>query len=328
MSNTDLPPLPPAGLTGRGVCDTVRLYLAIARDLSPDQARNVSAHLQICSQCAREYQLMNRAGQLVARMEASEPSTRVDQAVRAAIAARSRGRFVDTQAPIRAVTFRSVNKRKRIPAAMAGLVAAAAILVFALFTVMHFALPGSDATGINLAGVSWNSYVLYHSQTIHTSNGVYRTESYHNMANDNMNVETTQPGGRFDVMAVTDGHQTIGMDMAKKVTQPNATSWLSDDSMFDLTQLRKDLQSGQAVYKGKDRFNGQDVYRILENNGEMLLLNMQYQPVNVLQEAHASTTWTPVYDQLKLLSPTAIPSTMWDMTPPAGFKNGTLPAKP
>src|SRR5258708_21651576 len=37
MNNTDLPPVPRAGESGPQVCTTIRLYLAILDDLSPEQ---------------------------------------------------------------------------------------------------------------------------------------------------------------------------------------------------------------------------------------------------------------------------------------------------
>ena len=153
----------------------------------------------------------------------------------------------------------------------------------------------------------------------------YHVESYHDMANDHMNVETTMDG-KLDVMVVSDGHQTLGIDMMKHVAQWNADAWSSDDSIFDLTQLRKDLQSGIATYLGKGQFQGKEVYRIRDDTGDVLLLDMQYRPVNVLESA--SDAGKPMYEKLELLKPTQVPDSMWTMTVPAHDKMGTLPPKP
>ncbi len=109
------------------------------------------------------------------------------------------------------------------------------------------------------------------------------------MNDDMMNVETTM-GTKLDVMAVSDGHQTLVMDMKHNVMQMNANAWLTDDSMFNLNQLNKDLKSHQATYLGKGQYNGQEVYRIRDENGDILLLDMHYKPVNVLQRATVLST--------------------------------------
>src|SRR5258708_13751727 len=101
-----------------------------------------------------------------------------------------------------------------------------------------------------------------------------------------------------------------------------------DESIFDLQRLRNDLQTERATYQGTDEFKGQKVYRILDENNLVLLLDMHYRPVNVLQKAHGPGTGEPIYDMLALLSPLALPASMWDMSVPQGFKMGTLPAKP
>lgn len=330
MNSTDLPPLPPAGATGPEVCSVISLYLAVAQDLSPSQARVVAGHLRTCPECAHEQRRMGRATNLIASLEASEPSTRVDQAVKAAIAARSRSRTLSTPQPFMrpATPYRSAPRRKA-PVRVGGLVAAAAVLIVGLFGVLHFVLPGSIQTAFAVpASISWDHYVIYHSQTMVDSKGQsYRVESYHNMSNDHMNVETTIQG-KLDVMAVSDGHQTLGIDMMKHVAQWNAAVWSSDDSIFDLTQLRDDLQSGKATYLGKGQFQGKDVYRIRDDTDQVLLLDMQYQPVNVLEDANSSAAGKPMYDKLELLLPTQVPNSMWSMTVPSNVKMGALPAKP
>ena len=41
------------------------------------------------------------------------------------------------------------------------------------------------------------------------------------------------------------------MDMKHNVMQMNANAWLIDDSMFDLTQLNKDLKAHRATLPGQ-----------------------------------------------------------------------------
>ncbi len=327
MNNTDLPPLPPIGATGPEVCAVVRLYLAVSHDLNPYQIRAITGHLQICLNCAREQRLISRATQLVAGLEASQPSACVDQAVMAAIAARSRNRAPAPPPFMRPATpYR--NSPRRIPVRLAGLVAAAAVLVTATVSLLYFAFLGPSTAFAVPASISWNSYVIYHSQTVVDSKGQsYHVESYHDMATDDMNVETTI-AGKLDVMAISDGHKTLGIDMMHDVAQWNADAWMTDDSIFDLTQLRKDLNSDKAIYLGKGQFQGQDVYRIRDDAGVVLLLDMQYKPVNVLQDATDSSTGKPVYDKFQLLVPKQVPDSMWDMKVPPKVKMGSLPAKP
>jgi hypothetical protein len=330
MNNTDLPPLPPPGSIGPEACSVISLYLAVARDLTPYQARVIAGHLQICPECAREQRQMGRATNLIASLAGSEPSARVDQAVMAAIAARSRNRVHSTPQPFMrpATPYRNAPRRSR-PLRMGGLVAAAAVLVVGLFSMLHFVLPGSSQSAFAVpANVSWDSYVIHHTQTMTDNKGQsYHIESYHNMATDDMNVETTMDG-KLDVMVVSDGHQTLGIDMMNNVAQWNANAWSSDDSVFDLTQLRKDLQSGKATYLGKGQFQGKEVYRIRDATGDVLLLDMQYRPVNVLENESGSDAGKPMYDKLELLNPTLVPVSMWNMTVPPNVKMGTLPPKP
>ncbi len=329
MNNTDLPPLPSKGMISPEVCDAVSLYLAVSHDLTEDQKQRVSAHLKVCPQCVREYRLVKRSAQLISSLEASEPSARVDAAVMAAIAARAgTNSAFDTSASLRSIPYNNRNsarnKRRRVP--IGSLVAAAAILVVALVGVLHFVImPGGSASAFQVPAGAWNG-VIYHMQTVVSSNGdQYHVATYHDMNDDMINVETTM-GTKLDVMAVSDGHQTLVMDMKHNVMQMNANAWLTDDSMFNLTQLNKDLQSHQATYLGKGQYNGQEVYRIRYQNGDILLLDMHYKPVNVLQSSNGSDAGKAMYDKMQLLS--NAPTGMMDMTPPAGFKTGTLPAKP
>jgi hypothetical protein len=65
------------------------------------------------------------------------------------------------------------------------------------------------------------------------------------------------------------------------------------------------------------------VYRIRFRDGLVMLLDMQYRPVNVL-----SGTGEPLYTSLQLLSPSQVSPSMWDMSIPPGYHMGTLPPTP
>jgi hypothetical protein len=142
-----------------------------------------------------------------------------------------------------------------------------------------------------------------------------------------MHVETTL-AHQLDVLVVGNDHEMLGMDEIHHIAQWGADAWSVDDSMFDLAALRADLQTKRAVYLDKDTFHGQDVYRIRWKNGLVLLLDMQYMPVNVLQGALGPGTGGPMYDILKLMPVSQVSNTMWDISIPHGFHMGTLPPKP
>jgi hypothetical protein len=341
MSSTNLPALPPKGALGPEVCATMQLYIAVSHDLPVEQARVVAAHVQICRDCAWEQRLASRATTMVASLDTSAPSPRVDEAVMAAIAARS-GRNVTATRPAQPLPYKP-KARKRAPLRIAtGLVAAAAVFVVAMLTSAHmlpgFPLPGSltvkpaatrqvqpqpQAAFDIPKNLSWNNYVLYNTQTMTNAKGErYQITAYNNLAEDVMNVETVMDG-KLDVVVVMDDHRALGLDMMHNVAQWKADSWGVDESMFDLAQLRSDLQAKHAVYLGKDTFNGQSVYRIRLQNGLVLLLDMQYQPVNVLR-----SDGSVVYDKFQLVPHSKMPESMWDMSVPKGFKLGKLPKKP
>jgi len=92
--------------------------------------------------------------------------------------------------------------------------------------------------------------------------------------------------------------------------------------------LRHELQTKSAVYLDKENFRGQEVYRIHCKDGLVMLLDMNYMPVNVLQGTSNSDMARPMYDSLKLMPSSEMHSSMWDMSVPPGFHMGTLPAKP
>ena len=97
----------------------------------------------------------------------------------------------------------------------------------------------------------------------------------------------------------------LGMDMMHHVAQWNADAWAVDDSVFDLAELRHELQTKSAVYLDKESFQGQEVYRIRCKDGLVMLLDMDYMPVNVLQGSSSSDMAKPMYDTLKLMPASA-----------------------
>jgi hypothetical protein len=179
------------------------------------------------------------------------------------------------------------------------------------------------------ASLSWNKYVLYEEQTMTSSQGQnYTMTSYHDMSTDNENIEVVVPG-KIDVVVVKDTQKSLGLDMLHNIAQWDAPSWIqSDTSMFNLERLRKDLQTGQATCLGKDLYKGQAVYQVRVPDGKQLLLDMNYMPVNVLENADSTGTGTPMYTTLRWLNPAEIPSSTWDMTVPTNFNMGTLPPEP
>ena len=132
----------------------------------------------------------------------------------------------------------------------------------------------------------------------------------------------------LDVVAVGDKYAMLGLDMMHHIAQWGANDWKVDETPFNLAQLRSDMSANRATYLDKDTFHGQDVYRIRCRDGLVLLLNMHYQPVNVLRGAVGPGTGEPVYDILQLMPASHISNSMWDMRVPAGFRMGTLPPKP
>ena len=156
---------------------------------------------------------------------------------------------------------------------------------------------------------------------------VYHVESYHDLGSNHMHVET-MADGEVDVVVVGDDHSMLGMDMMHHVAQWNADAWAVDDSVFDLAELRHELQTKSAVYLDKENFRGQEVYRIRCKNGLVMLLDMNYMPVNVLQGTSNSAMARPMYDSLKLMPSSEMPASMWDMSVPSDFHMGTLPTRP
>ena len=323
MNSTHLPPLPKEGESGPQVCNTVRLYLAVLDDLSPEQVTLLFKHVETCSTCSEEFQLINGATRLIGGLDATSPSRRVDAAIMALQFDQHgmRTRKSVKRAPLRGRSIKIISQ---------AVVAIAAILLFMFLTATHFiAFAPSRANAFALpANLSWSNYVLYHSETRTGANGmVYHVESYHDLGSNHMHIET-MADGQVDVVVVGDEQAMLGMDMLHHVAQWNADAWAVDDSVFDLAELRHELQAKSAVYLDKESFRGQEVYRIHCKDGLVMLLDMNYMPVNVLQGSSNSDMAKPMYDTLKLMPASEIPTSMWNMSIPSGFQMGTLPAKP
>ena len=329
MNDSNLPPIPQPGETGPQVCETIRLYLAVMDDLTPQQISLLSQHVNNCPDCAEALRQLQQTTRLVASgLAHSAPSPRVDRAIMAALASSDTGRA--------ATSVRTLPRRRqasRRPSWLVSSLATAAVLVVALLAAMVMNGISPAGTGPHAfslpQNLSWSSYVLYHSETEIGNDGTrYHVYTYDNLGEQMIHVETVAHS--LDVVAVEDekSGEVLGMDMNKHVAQWDAGEWMVDDSAFDLAQLRHDLATNSALYLDKDTFKGQSVYRIRLKNGLVLLLNMQYQPVNVLQGAVGPGTGEPMYDSLKLMSSSEVSEDMWDMTVPSDFRMGKLPPKP
>lgn len=321
--NTDLPPLPAADQVGPEVCAIVRLYLAVSDDLPLEQVQLINAHIVNCAACGEEFRMLERATRLVSSPAGSAPSPRVDRAIRALTAGQP-----TRQRPVAA--FRPVPQRARTRrvAWIAGELVAAAALVLVLFAATHFfgLIGGSGAPQgfVIPANLSWSQYVLFHSETLTGTHGeVYQVDSYHDLDTGAIHVETKMDN-QLDVVAVSDGHNTLGMDMIHHVAEMDANAWSVDDSMFDLKTLRHNLLARSDTYLGTAVFQGKTVYRVLSQTGLIMLLDMQYRPVNLL----SASTGKAVYTTLQLIPASQVSSSMWDMSVPQGYHMGTLPAKP
>lgn len=328
MNSTDLPPLPSLKVPGPGVCDVVQLYLAVWNDLSELQKQRLTGHIEICPDCAAEYRLMKRTSRQVAGLATTAPSPHVDQAVLAAIAARSRGGKIT--APVRLARSRPRRTTRRL---VTEIVALAAVFMLALLGISQL-LTQTMSSGIQQAfampaSVSWNGYVLYHTQTEMASNGKQmQITSYRDLGNGNQHVETTIDG-QMDVVVVTDKNEALGMDMMHNVAQWDAQKWTLDEPLFNLTTLRQALASHKVTYLGTSTYNGQTVFQLRNNaDGTVMLLNKSYVPVNVLEKATTPAAGKPMYDTFLVLPASGVPADTWDMTVPKNFKMGKLPTMP
>ena len=328
MSERNLP-LRPYNLFQKSdsrICERVRHDLAVWDDLSLEQRQFVSTHLATCPSCAAEQRVLLQATRLVASLEASSPSPRVDKAVMAAIAAQ--GNRSNT------FHFLSIHGEKRRISSLqfAGLFVAAIVVLVATFTTIRVMKIQSTQQAFLLpTTLSWSAFILYHTQTKTDAKGKrYQIDSYHSLKDGDLHVETVQEGN-FDVVLIDDGHDTLGMDEMHHIAQPHAQGWgldMTQESMFDLNELRHEMNTHEASYLDKDTFRGTSVYRIRYQNGLVMLLDMQYHPVNILAGAVGPGTGEPIYDKVSLLSPSQVPSSMWSMQVPSGFKMGILPAQP
>jgi hypothetical protein len=319
MMDADLPPIPRAGDSRPSVCATVQVYLAVLDDVSPEQAQLVFEHVKSCATCEAERRMLSRVAPLATGLDEFAPPPRVDQVVMAAIT-------LTGQAPHHEFTRRFMRER-RSPWLM--LFAAAAVLVVVMLTTPQllstlFSLPRAFALPANL---SWSGYVLYHTETMVGTSGVqYHIHCYHDLGTGSMHVETTA-GNDLDIVAVGNDQVLLGEDLIHHLAQWGADAWGVDDSLFDLGQLRTDLQAHRAVYLGQGTFRGQEVYRIRMGNGLVLLLDTQYLPVNVLQNASRPGTGEPLYETLIMLPATQVPGALWEARIPAGFQMGMLPVR-
>ncbi len=319
MMDADLPPLI-GSVYGPAACATVRLYLAVLDDVPPEQAQLVFEHVNSCAECRAELRQLRRVAPLATGSAEFAPPPRVDQVVMAAIT-------LQGQAPRQVFTRRFMRERH---APWLLLCAAAAVLVVVMMTTLPllsalFSAPRAFALPANL---SWSGYVLYHTETVAGMGGVqYHIDCYHDLGTGLMRVETTA-GKDLDIVAVGKGQELLGEDLIHHLAQWGANAWGVDDSLFDLGQLRADLQAHRVVYLGQEMFQGQEVYRIRMRNGLVLLLDTRYLPVNAVQRASGPGTGEPLYETLLMLPATQVPATLWEARVPAGFRVGMLPMHP
>ncbi|GHO42320.1 hypothetical protein [Ktedonospora formicarum] len=325
MNQDRLPPFPSNEALSPQTCQVARLYLAVWDDLTSEEKQTVMKHVRHCETCAQEMHLIQEAKRIVTGLEMSQPSARVDEAVYAAIANRSRTHpthFAQRRQRREEQRTRARNKWRPITlVASLLLLCAASLAIYTslLSPTQQFQIP-TDLT--------WNGYVLHYSQTQTTKDGTkYREDTYRDLASDMTHVETTMDN-EVDVVAVGNKeHGVLGKDMMNHVAQWDAFAWNESTSMLNLAQIRADLQAGRASYEGKETFKQQEVYQIDYHDGYILLLDMDYMPVNILHQKNQGQT-EPVYDQFEVLRTEKVPQELWDMNVPQGFKMGTLPPKP
>ena len=338
MENMEsMPPIPLAGASGLQVCNVVQLYLAVLDDLPPEQVDTLMHHVHSCANCTAQYHLLSRATHAMNRLGVTTPSAHVDQAIMMVIASRA-AQSMSTPARQSVQTGvlsqpMHIHKRRQPSFWLISQIAAAVILLLGLLTVAHYVMntPPSKAEFVLPQDLSWDAYVIYHSETrIATDGEHYMVNTYHDLGDGDIHVETMMSNS-LDVVAIEDSGVVLGLDMMHHVAQWGTNVWgidESEESMFNLPQLRSDLASHLDVYLGTDVFHGQVVYRVRSKNGLVLLLDAHYMPVNVLRGAVGPGTGEPVYTTVTLMPSTQVASSMWNMSVPAGFKMGTLPAQP
>ncbi|HVB25564.1 MAG TPA: hypothetical protein VNG51_26740 [Ktedonobacteraceae bacterium] len=334
---TDMPPIPEADARGPQVCATVQLYLAVLDDLPREQVDALMQHVHTCASCTAQYHLLRRATHAMSSMSASTPSARVDQAIMLLIAARSATSVsVAKKQPVQTtMLYQPVHAQKHWQPSfwVISQIAASVILLLGLMTIARYVMgtPASKTSFSLPKDLTWDAYVIYHSETRIANDGErYVVNTYDNLASGDIHTETIM-NHTLDVVAIEDSSTILGLDMMHHVAQWGAQAWAidqSEESMFNLTLLRSGLSSNQDVYLGTDVFHGLDVYRVRCQNGLVLLLDSHYMPVNVLRGAAGPGTGEPIYTTVTLMQPTTVSSSMWNMSVPAGFQMGTLPARP
>lgn len=320
MSTPDFPPFPGIGEKGAPVCARVRFYLAIVDELPFAQVRILSEHLKGCAQCAAEFRLVHQATRLVASLPESTPSARVDAAVLAAL--QQRQRALSSAAPARA---RPAGRTTRRVWALA----AAALAMVVTGFLMYGLIAGRGASFRLPAGLSWNGYVLHYIQTRNNARGqTYQVEVYQDLGTNDMHIESNLPG-QFDVVVVTERSTMLGKDMMHHIAQmgDGVADWATDGSLFDLDLLRHNLAAGNAAYLGRETFQGQEVYQVRLANSLVLLLSMDYLPVNAMSNVRGPGTGVPLYQTCQVLPSAQVSTSLWNMQVPADFQMGQLPAR-
>jgi hypothetical protein len=336
VNDLDLPPFPAMGATGPQVCEAVRFYLAIVDELPFEQVRVLSAHVQECSACAAEFRMIQHVTRLVTTLPESVPSKRVDDAIMAAIQQRGSQASLSPQVTgvgsARPLVRRLPERKHFMQRRSAALALAAALLVLVLGGVFlrNLIFPSGSSQAFTLPqDLSWNGYVLHYTQArVDTQGRSYQVEVYQDLGSNQMHIESSMQG-QFDVVVVTDAQDMLGEDMMHHVAEKGeaVASWAIDGSLFNLSELRQDLAKNQMIYLGQETFQGEQVYILRSSNNQILLLNMQYMPVNVLQGYTGPGTGKPFYQTFTLMPAAQVSNSMWDMQVPSNFRMGQLPAQ-
>jgi hypothetical protein len=341
MNANDFPLFPVRGAHGPEVCEAARFYLGIVHELPFEQVSILSEHVRECPTCATEFRLLQQATRLVAQLPASAPSARVDRAVQLALQNRTAAARIAKRSSgsnIHRLVQRSARRTARRPwQSVVGLSAVLALVVLLLLVGLFWRglfFPSSNAQAFQLpADLSWNGYVLHYIRPMLDSQGkTYQVEVYQDLGSNQMHIESSMQG-QFDVVVVTGpGTETqdmLGKDMMHHVAElgSGVQNWSVDGSLFDLAQLRQGLGTHQLVYLGKETVQGLLVYLVQASDGEVLLLNMQYFPVNVLQHFTRAGSGTMLYTTFDVMPSSIVSASMWDMQVPSGFRMGQLPAR-
>jgi hypothetical protein len=338
MNSVDFPPFPALGAKGPQACEAVRFYLAIIDELPFEQIHVLSEHVQNCKDCSAEFRLLQRATRLIATLPASAPSAHIDEAVLAAIKKRGEASYASVQLHAKKQGAGDLLVRRAQMSKPAsrrwtgtlGLVAALLLLGLAGIFLHGLIVPANNAQAFQLPNsLSWNGYVLHYTQTKTDTQGKsYQVEVYQDLGTNQMHIESSIQD-QFDVVVITDSETMLGEDMMHHVAQMGSgvEIWAVDGSMFDLSQLRQDLVAHHMTYLGKESFQGQEVYLVRADDDQVLLLDMNYLPVNVLQNFTDPGTGTPLYKTFTLMRSAQVSDSMWDMQVPPDFRMGQLPDK-